>query len=200
MNPLYSEKLIVEKKSEKEVYLIGFISTTEPDLVNDIVTLKCLESMMEQLKDRSLKLDIEHSNFNGDSKEDVEVNKTLIPAGKIFAEESEIVEVQTKNGIVHKLKVKSMLNPNHKDFIATKGNVEGGFLDAYSIAYIATKTYKKQIDGKTFRFLDELNLLNVALTGVPINPGASNEDVQLKNSLALRKYKADKKSNLEMEN
>ena len=44
MHPLHSEKLQVEIKSEKEVFLTGFISTTEPDLVNDIVTLKCLES------------------------------------------------------------------------------------------------------------------------------------------------------------
>ena len=45
---------------EGEVMLDGFISTSDKDLVNDIVTDNCLKSMLTQIRERNIKLDLEH--------------------------------------------------------------------------------------------------------------------------------------------
>lgn len=162
-----------EIKGEKKDFLKGFISTDDIDLVNDIVTQKCLDSMINQLKSRTVKLDFEHESFRGETDLDMAVNKTKIPLGKR-------VDWQRKaNGV----EVTWELNPTWKqvnskgdivrDYKDIKFNLKNGFFDGFSIAYIPTLTEEAMIDGKSIRLLNDLNLLNVALTGNSINPKAS---------------------------
>ena len=162
----------VEQKNanEKDLFVEGFISTTGKDLVNDVMTQNCQKSMSEQGRSRAIKLDIEHEAFRGDSHEEKEINKTKIPAGKITE-----LTVTSKG-----LKVRAIINKFHKDFKNIAGNIQNGFLDAFSVAFIPTRVSKKNVNGETIRLLDDVKLLNVALTGNPINTEAQIVEVFMK--------------------
>lgn len=181
----------IEKKGEKNFFIEGFISTSDKDLVDDIVTERALNSMIEQLKSRVIKLDFEHEAFRGESEIEMEINKTRIPLGK--ASDFARVKDSEKNGIL----VRWDVNPTWKkfdekgnvvmDFNEIKFNVENGYYDAFSIAFIPTKDTTMIKNGNKIRLLDDLNLLNVALTGNPINPQASVTEVFMKSLDYLEK-------------
>jgi len=153
----------LELKSENGNFFVeGYISTSDIDLVNDIVTKACLLDMAEQMKSRVIKFDVEHESFRGKSKLDMEVNKTIIPVAKVDD------FLMDKKG----LRVRAMLNPHSSRFHEVKGSIEGGFLDAFSIAYVPVKTAIQEKGGMNVRLLDKINLLNVAFTGNPVNTEA----------------------------
>jgi hypothetical protein len=173
---LYSDKLNYKSElsgTQKKFYVEGDISTTDPDLVNDVVSQKCLDDMYGQLETRSIKLDFEHEAFLGDSPIEMERAKTKSPLGK------RTMWQRLKNSV----RVQWELNPNWQR-LDSKGNViksfneiweeiKGGFLDAFSIAYIPLHTVNTKLkNGKSIRLLDSVNLLNVALTGNPVNTEA----------------------------
>lgn len=153
----------VETKAGKEYYITGYISTHDRDLVDDIVTPACMSDMLTQLKNRSIKLDIEHESFRGKSTTETEINKTTIPIGRI------VEARQDERGIW----IKGLLNKAHTRFDEVWGSIKSGMLDAFSIAYIPTQIAYKMMDNSKVRLLDALNLLNVALTGNPVNPSAT---------------------------
>jgi hypothetical protein len=68
------------------------------------------------------------------------------------------------------------LNKNYPKYEMLKGNLDEGFLDAFSIAYVPEKVRTKGDD----RYLGKVNLLNVAFTGNPVNPKASFTSVLMK--------------------
>ena len=70
-----------------------------------------------------------------------------------------------------------MLNRHNQRFDEVKGSIEDGFLDAFSIAYIPTKSVSEIREGKNVRLLDGLELLNVAFTGNPVNTEAKMTNV-----------------------
>jgi len=186
---------VVEVKGEERVFMEGFISTTDKDLVNDVVTKNCLSSMQQQILERNIKLDIEHEAFRGSSVEEKEINKTRVPAGKIID-----ATVKDFNDGRFGLGVKAELNRNHKEFEKIKGNVIERYLDAFSIAYIPTKIANKSINGEEVRLLDDVRLLNVALTGNPVNTVSQIRDVFMKSIDAVDEYKEEKSKNPEIEN
>ena len=190
----YSEPLTLSEVKSNDItkhIISGYITTHDRDLVGDIVTNPCMESMMNQLKSRAIKLDIEHESWKGDNDVSREKAKTINPIGKINK------AYKDGTGIF----IEGELNPFHKRFDEVKGSVNGGFLDAFSIAYVPTATKRANIDGKDTRLLDQLSLLNVALTGNPINTQArmapimakslefmnsfsSNDDIKLEENMA----------------
>ena len=171
-----SDKL--ELKSENEnFYVEGYISTSDLDLVNDVVTKGCLLDMAEQMKNKTIKFDVEHESFRGKSNLDREVNKTKIPVAKTDD------FLMDKKGI----KVRAMLNRHSSRFNEVKGSIEDGFLDAFSIAYVPVKSVDEIREGKTIRRLDKINLLNVAFTGNPVNTEAKMTNVFLKSLEFLEK-------------
>lgn len=184
---------VIEVKGQEHVFLEGIISSTHIDLVRDIVTKNCLDSMKKQILEKCLKLDIEHEAFRGDSVEEKEINKTKVPAGKMFDADVKAIE---KNHFG--LFVKSELNPFNENYVNIKGNVQNGFLDAYSIAFIPTKVARQVVEGKEIRLLDDVALLNVALTGNPINTQATNNSIFLKSINSLEEYKNEKEINPEI--
>ena len=185
---------VVEVKGQEQVFLEGFVSTTDKDLGNDIVTKRCLESMQQQILERNIKLDLEHEAFRGNSSEEKEINKTLVPAGKIT--DATVQPTETGFG----LNVKALLNNFRKDFEQLKGNVIERFLDAYSIAFIPTKIDHKEVNGESVRLLDDVRLLNVALTGNPMNTAAQNREVFVKSMDAVEEYIAQKEKEPGIEN
>jgi HK97 family phage prohead protease len=174
----------LELKAEGENFFVeGYISTSDLDLVNDIVTKACMLDMAEQMKSRTIKFDVEHESFRGKDEFEMELNKTIIPVAKV---DDFVVD---KKG----LKVRAMLNDHASRFDEVKGSIEGGFLDAFSIAYIPVKSAMEMRNGQEIRLLDKVNLLNVAFTGNPINTESMITTVFAK-SLQYLKDKELKKS------
>ena len=176
-----SDKL--ELKSEGENFFVeGYISTSDLDLVNDIVTKACLLDMAEQMKTRTIKFDVEHESFRGKSQLETEINKTLIPVAKV---DDFIID---KKG----LKVRSVLNKHSNRFEEVKGSIEDGFLDAFSIAFVPVSASIQEKNGEKVRMLEKINLLNVAYTGNPINTSSTMTNVFMK-SLDFLEEKAKPK-------
>ena len=171
----------VELKEEGENFFVeGYISTSDLDLVNDIVTKDCIMDMAEQMKARTIKLDIEHESFRGNNEVEIEINKTIIPAAKI---DDFLVD---KKG----LRIKAMLNKHVQRFNEVKNSIKDGFLDAFSIAFIPTEARTEKREGQEIRLLDKVNLLNVAFTGNPVNTHSSMTNVFAK-SLEFLKNQED---------
>lgn len=78
------------------------------------------------------------------------------------------------------------------DFDEVRFNIENGYYDAFSIAFIPTKDTTIVKDETKIRLLDDMNLLNVALTGNPINPRASVTEIFMKSLDYLRTKKKSK--------
>jgi len=186
----FTKPFDVQVKADGRVVMEGEISNTEKDLVNDICTKHCLISMESQINKGNMKLDLEHEAFRGDDIEEKEINKTKIPIGKIT--KAEVVN-NDRGGF--SLMVKAELNRNHARFEETKNNLIEKYLDAYSIAFIPTETKTEEINGEQVRLLDDDRLLNVALTGNPVNTTAQIKNVVMKSLDALEEYKKEKKSN-----
>ena len=176
----YSDEL--EAKSVGGKYFVeGYITTGDLDLVNDIVTKAGMDDITGQLSNRNIKLDWEHETMVGKSNLEMQVAKSKLPLGRIVSYEKD------SKGI----KVKAELNSNWKRF-DSKGDVvqtfsevwssiKNKFLDAFSIAYVLTRTKSRDlIGGKTARLLDGINLINVAITGNAINPSATMTAVMAK--------------------
>lgn len=188
----YSEPLSfgrITEKGQEKFFAEGFISTTDRDLVNDIVTDHALDSMMEQMKSRVIKLDFEHEAFRGETDIEREINKTRMTLAKA------VDFARIKNASQNGLKVRWEFNDTWKkfdtkgnvtmDFEDIKKNIQKGFYDAFSIAFIPTKDTKQETKDGTVRMLDDMRLLNVALTGNPVNPGAGMTNIFLKSLNAL---------------
>ena len=140
-------------KGDKTYYVKGYISTDEIDRANEVVTRDAMKSMLNQIKNGNVKLDIEHSTFRGDND---------IPVGKIV-----------DAGIDQKgLWVKAILNSDHAKFQEIWGSIKSGFLDAFSIAYKVTEGARDVINGVGVTLLKGLELLNVAITGNLVCRGA----------------------------
>ena len=194
----FTRPLTYELKTGGDIEISLDISTTEPDLVNDIVSKNFLKSMQSQIIERNLKLDLEHEAFRGETIEEKEINKTRVPAGRMV--EPVIKEYKNENNEYHyALNIKGLMNKNRSDYKEIKGNIVEKFLDAGSIAFIPTK-YKKETKGaEVFRILDDGILLNVALTGNPVNTGAQIKNIVAKSIATLEEYKTEKKLNPEVE-
>lgn len=184
----------IEEKGVKRFFIKGDFSTTDKDLVNDICTENCLKSMVKQIKDGRIKLDFEHESFRGKTELDKEIAKTRLPVAKaIDAKVSgEAAEATWElNPDYKKFDDKGEVTMNSKDVIS---NIKNEMLDAFSIAYIPTKSKEVERDGETVRLLDDVRLLNVALTGNPINTSAQIHKVFMKSLDAMEQYKVDEKS------
>lgn len=159
---------VIETKDGKKHYITGYISTKDLDKVNDIVTEDCLKDMVMQLNQGNIKLDVEHEAFRD--------NPNIIPAGRII--ESRI----DAKGIW----VKAELNIDSPKFDNVWGSVKNKFLDAFSIAFRPIKVIKKSAGKAIVRILNQIELLNVALTGNPVNPECLIGQVFTKSILELK--------------
>ena len=179
----YSEKLnykTIQGKKGPEYWIEGYISTGDIDLVNDIVTKNCMDSMLAQFDMRSIKLDFEHETFRGKNEMEAETNKTRIPLGKAMNKDKDPKGVKVAWKLNDTWKKFDEKGNVVMDFKEIWKNVEEEYYDAFSIAYVPTKTAIIERDGKSIRLLDDVNLLNVALTGNPINPMATMTSVMAK--------------------
>ena len=151
-----------ELKGEKQAYVTGYISVPEVDLYNDLVTMKAMNSMLQQIKDSTITIDYEHEAWRDDN--------SILPVAKIID-----AKVDDRG-----LWVKCKLNKNSPKYKALWGSIKDGFVNAFSIAFQPIKTVEKSIGGTTVRLIEELKLLNVAFTGAPVNEGAKMTEFGMK--------------------
>ena len=169
-----TDQVAVEHKGE-DYFVTGYISTSDIDAVNDVVTKECLADMVEQLKTRNIKLDVEHESYKQDT--------TIIPIGKIIDARLD------EKGIW----VKAVINSNTTRFKEIWGSLKSGFIDAFSITFRAIDAVEKAMHetGEKVRMLNKVDLLNVALTGNPCNREAKIMEVFAK-SLSTEVKMTDK--------
>lgn len=184
----------VETKAGKEYYVDGPISTSDLDLVKDIVTEGCLDNIDSQLKSRAIKLDYEHEAFKAETTEEAISTRTRMPLGKA-------VDHNRSNGSwvsFHLNKAWKKFDSDGKvtmNFTELLSSIKSKFLDAFSIAFIPVRFSYKNINGDRVRMLEEILLLNVALTGNPVNPAASMSAVFAKSLKSMPGNRAlDKKA------
>ena len=160
----------VELKGNKEYFVEGFISTPDIDDFDEVVTVNAQERMVEQIKGKTITMDVGHSEWIDDTgkiNSDGKPTSNNIPVAKI-------VHSELKNKACW---VKAKLNPDSLVFKNVWGSIKGGFLHSFSIGFTTVKAIVKKVGEKTVKFIEDLNLLNVTLTGVPVNSGASMRPV-----------------------
>jgi HK97 family phage prohead protease len=166
-------KSITDDEGEKQHIVTGYISTDSLDLVGDIVTKSAMEDMVTQIKSGNIKLDIDH--------EAPKRGMNIVPVGKIID-----AKIDGKG-----LWVKAVINKYSSRFKEVWMSIKSGMIDAFSIAYKPVKAVNKVVDGKSVRQLDLVKLVNVALTGNPINEDCRIGAVMMK-SLENLNTEADK--------
>ncbi len=134
--------------------ITGYISVPEIDLYNDLITPQALKSMLTQILAKTITLDYEHEAWRDDN--------TILPVGKI-------VEAKVDD---RGLWVKAELNTHSPKYKALWGSIKDGFITAFSIAFKPLKVITKTIGDVSVKLIEDLKLLNVALTGSPVNQGA----------------------------
>ena len=153
---------VLKSKEGKKYYVTGYISTSDIDIYNDLVTPNGLKSMLKQINESVITLDYEHENFRDD--------ETILPVGRIVE-----AELDEKG-----LWVKCELNSNSPKFKNLWGSIKDGFVNSFSIAFQPLKTVTKKVKDADVRLIEDLKLLNVALTGIPVNKSAVMTDFGMK--------------------
>jgi len=167
---------ITELKGDKQHFITGYIAVPEIDLENDLMTPEALKSMLHQIQTSNITLDYEHEAFRDDP--------SILAAGKIVE-----AKVDDKG-----LWVKCQLNKHSPKFKNLWGSIKDGFVNAFSVAFKPLKTITKTIDGVKVRLIQELKLLNTALTGTPMSPGSKMTGHSMKSVMlkAIEDTKEDK--------
>ena len=152
----------VETKGDKKYFITGYISTGEKDLLNDVVTPKGMQSMLKQIRESTIMLDYDHEAWRD--------SPTILPVGKIVQ-----AKIDDRG-----LWIKAELNPHSPKFKDMWNSIKDGFIKAFSIAFKPVKTVMKVMGDTRVRLLEDLKLLNVALTGVPVNQDATIDNYGMK--------------------
>jgi hypothetical protein len=150
-------------KGEKKYIIEGYVSTIDEDLSNETVTLSAQQDIYNQIKER-----IEKATVTGDEEhevyiEDSEEFKDSIPKVKF------IDAKLTNKGVW----AKAEINKDHPNFESVWNSIKNKFLNAFSITFIPLEAVKKKINDRWKSFVNKLNLINITLTGNPMNPSAT---------------------------
>ena len=169
------------KSDDGKIFLIGYISTIDEDKSGDIVTLEAQNSMLFQIKNQVITMDLDHETWRDNETGKVrEVASHKIPVAKIID-----ARVDNKGTFV-----KAELNQSHPLFENIFKSIKDGFLNSFSIAYKITDFVKTEVKGKIKTLINGLNLLNVAITGTPVNEKATF-NMSLKSQL-VKKMESEK--------
>ena len=157
---------LVEVKSEngKDYFIEGFVSTTNADDYNDIVTEKAQMSLNNQLQTFNITMDLEHEEWIDPVSGERHLRKQdKIPVALV--KESSVTEEGTF--------VKALLNDAHPLFENILRSIKKGFLHSFSIAYDVVAKTIKQVGEDTYRFIEDLTISNIGITGNPVNKEAT---------------------------
>jgi len=150
---LWSE---VNLKGERQYFIEGYASTIDEDKAGEILDLSAQKDIYDQMRNQNITMDIEHEEWYDDSGKVLARPKNeKIPVAKIIHAELRPQGVW----------VKAQLNTHLRSFSEVWGSIKDGFLKAFSVAF-----YPIQKAGGVIK---HLNLVNVTLTGSPVNPNAT---------------------------
>lgn len=150
---LWSE---VNLKGEKKFYIEGYASTIDEDKSGEILDITAQQDIHNQIQAENITMDIEHEEWYDDNGKLLARPKNeKIPVAKIVSSELR------PRGVW----VKAEINTNLKSFSQIWGSIKDGFLKAFSVAFYPVQ--------KSGGIIKHLNLINVTLTGSPVNPHAT---------------------------
>ena len=168
-------------KSEKKYYIEGYASTTDKDLAGEVINDKAQSSMLKQFRNRNITIDVEHEEWYGkDGKKLAKPKGTMIPVAKVVEAKQD-----TKGTWI-----KAEMNNNIERFDEVWGSIKGKFLNAFSIGFFPIT--------QVGNVISDLNIVNLTLTGTPVNAGATFEPV-LKSAVAYLKSLNETESDTKME-
>jgi HK97 family phage prohead protease len=150
-------------KGNKKYFIEGYISTIDKDDYNEVVTLNAQEKILKACLDRTITMDVEHEEFIEGNNVLQKPKNTKIPVAKIVH-----AELRSRG-----VWVKAEVNQHSDRFSNILNSIKEGFLHSFSIAFTPIKTITKSINGVVQRFIEDLNLINVTLTGSPVNTNAT---------------------------
>jgi HK97 family phage prohead protease len=158
------EPISIVTKGEKKYTIEGYISTTSQDLANDVVTKAAQEDMLQQILGREVPItfDIEHEIFYEEGKQKRKPASN-IPVAKV------VDAWMDDKGV----KVKAELNEDAPRFKNVWGSILKGFLHSFSVAFYPVESVTKRVNGLMTSYINKLKLVNITLTGSPVNPEAN---------------------------
>jgi hypothetical protein len=144
-------------KGEKHYYVEGYASTVDKDKAGETLVHSAQEDIYTQLKGENITLDLEHELwYSKDGKVMPRPSNDKIPVAKV-------VDAQlTSKGVW----IKAELNQHISRFNEVWGSIKDGFLKAFSIAFYPVEKAGEGV-------IKRLNLVNITLTGSPVNPNAT---------------------------
>lgn len=147
---------VIDLKGEKEYFVEGYASTIGEDKSGEVITPDAQRDIFNQIQNENITMDLEHEEWYDDKGNVLPRPKNeRIPVAKII--ESRL----TPKGVY----VKAQLNTNLRGFKEVWGSIKDGFLKAFSVAF-----YPVQKVGSAIK---HLQLVNVTLTGSPVNTQAT---------------------------
>jgi len=188
------EPEVVTLKGVKKYYVAGMVSTTDPDLVNDVLTKEAQTQIYDSIQDRITKGgfitgDTEHLVFYDENGKQLPTPKVRDEKGNLIIPELKFVEAKLlDNGVWAKAEV----NSHHERFNTIWKSIQDGFLNAFSVAVIPIRKVSRLVKGVMTDFISDIKLINITLTGSPCNPNATMTPV-LKSFLKDMDYSNSKK-------
>jgi len=162
-----SQFKLIEVKSEtgKDYYIEGYVSTTKPDFVNDIVDEQGQRATNREINNSDITMDEDHSEWRHPKTGKMyDGKKDKYPLAKVMT--SHLDSVGTW--------VKAKLNRDHPEFEARiLPMIKEGFLHSFSIAYKVTKSFNKIVNNVKYRVIQDLGISNIGITGNPVNKDAT---------------------------
>jgi len=156
-------------KGVKKYYIQGYASTVEKDLAGEVINESAQISMLRQFRNRNITIDVEHEEwYDNDGKQLDKPKSQMIPVAKVIEAKKDAKGTW----------VKAELNTNIDRFKEIWGSIKDGFLNAFSIGFFPISQMGNVIS--------DLNIVNLTLTGTPVNTGATFTPV-LKSAVAYLK-------------
>lgn len=159
---------LFELKSEngdKDYFIEGYISTTDPDFVNDIVDEEGQAATFRELNGADITMDLDHDEWRDlETGEVYDGKKNKLPIARVVDKRLD------RKGTWVRAKL-NKYHPKFKDEILP--SIKDKFLHSFSIAYNVVKGFDKVINNVKHRVIQDLKLANIAITGNPVNKNAT---------------------------
>lgn len=157
------EPVELTTKGVKRYLIKGYFSTIDEDLANEVVTMEGQKDILSQIRNRIITLDAEHETYYDKDGNPLSKPTSNIPLGKVIDAEL------TKKGVYGIVE----LNKDSPRFKNIWESIKNGFLHAFSVAFYPLEAIKKKVGNIFKSYVNRLNLINITLTGAPMNPYAT---------------------------
>lgn len=149
---LWSE---VNLKGDKKFFIEGYASTIDLDKAGEILSTEAQSDMYNQIVEGNITLDIEHNDWYDEEGKLLPRPRSSLPVAKIVSADLRPQGVW----------VKAEINQHNPNFSNIWNSIKNGFLHAFSVAFYPV--------AKAGNMIRKVNLINITLTGSPVNPNAT---------------------------